>query len=50
MEEITLHSTQPFEQSLNKINYLILTVTFKSPSIPIFDGLRSYFSKAKNNI
>jgi len=45
-----LHSTQPFEQSLNKINYLILAVIFDSLSVPIFDGFRPYFSKTKNNI
>jgi hypothetical protein len=50
MRKSTSHSTWSFEKSLNKINYLILTVTFAFWSIPIFDGFRSYLSNMKNKV
>jgi hypothetical protein len=50
MKKSTLRSTQSSKESLNRINYLILTVIFEFLSILIFDGFRSYLTNTKNNV
>ncbi len=47
MGKNSFQSTKSLQQFPNKMNYSILTVTFETLSIPIFDGFKPYFNKTK---